>query len=99
MAKPGLKPWSFLQPAKPPSWSSSPATSKIVQFLSENEEDMIHLIEGALKIGSPNSFGDMALRDEYIVSYDGNYEALIAQIRNHSLYKLGGHDAIDCLES
>ncbi|NMC29158.1 MAG: molybdopterin-guanine dinucleotide biosynthesis protein B [Pelolinea sp.] len=61
-------------------------TSKIVQFLSENEEYDFIFIEGALEDWIPKiRLGDMALRENTLFTYDGNYEALIAQIRNHSL--------------
>lgn len=61
-------------------------TSEIVQLLNENEGYDFIFIEGALEEWIPKvRLGDMPLRENTILTYNGDYDTLITQIRNRNL--------------
>jgi molybdopterin-guanine dinucleotide biosynthesis protein B len=61
-------------------------TSEIIRLLNENESYDFIFIEGALEEWIPKiRLGDMPLRENTILTYNGDFDTLIMQIRNRNL--------------
>ena len=62
------------------------STKEIVRLLGENENYDFIFIEGALEEWIPKvRLGEMQLRENTILTYTGDYDALITQIKNKDL--------------